>query len=439
MLTASDLIRAVLDLDVERVRALVDAGADVSSRSTGRRTALHAAASVGSVDAARLLLEAGAEVEPRDWMGETPLHYAARYGRGGDLMDPDPEFRVVFDAPRKMHPDVAAALAAELRERLPALPPTLRPEDPIPEGRKAEVIAEALRMLGGEGPGAVYDLLTRRGVDVGRVDPVFANELLRKPGCLGVARLLLEHGADPNAVSDGGETPLYEAAGVGEPEMVELLVRHGADVDHPGDGWHLPLGNAIEYRRLDLLEALHRAGARLESDTLLPLHVAAGMGLNAEIIGWLLARGVDVRRADEDGDTALMRAAAADDARSVEQLLAAGADPAARNHEGMTALHVAAREGAPDAAAALIRAGADVNVRAQDGRTPLHVFVDQDWELLGHESENDFKDWSTQVRSVPRLLVASGADVTLRDAQGRTAPEVAKRKGYPADLLARAD
>src|SRR3712207_4650358 len=100
MPTASDLIRATLDLDVERRRALLDGGADVSIRSPGRRTALHAAASAGSVDAARVLLEAGAEVDPRDWLGATPLHYAARYGRGGDLEDPDPEFRVVlFDAP----------------------------------------------------------------------------------------------------------------------------------------------------------------------------------------------------------------------------------------------------------------------------------------------------------------------------------------------------
>ena len=43
------------------------------------------------------------------------------------------------------------------------------------------------------------------------------------------ARALLEAGADPNCVQQGGFTPLLAAAHHDDPEMAVLLLRHGAD------------------------------------------------------------------------------------------------------------------------------------------------------------------------------------------------------------------
>ena len=42
-------------------------------------------------------------------------------------------------------------------------------------------------------------------------------------------KLLLEHGADPNARQQMGYTPLHSAASRGDIEMAKLLLRHGAD------------------------------------------------------------------------------------------------------------------------------------------------------------------------------------------------------------------
>lgn len=41
---------------------------------------------------------------------------------------------------------------------------------------------------------------------------------------------LLEHGADPNAVTDSGRTPLMQAAKGGHIDQVRILLAHGADV-----------------------------------------------------------------------------------------------------------------------------------------------------------------------------------------------------------------
>jgi len=55
--------------------------------------------------------------------------------------------------------------------------------------------------------------------------------LAAEHGFLDVARLLLEHGADVNAIGKSGWTPLHVAAVNGRMAIVRLLLEHGADVD----------------------------------------------------------------------------------------------------------------------------------------------------------------------------------------------------------------
>ena len=52
--------------------------------------------------------------------------------------------------------------------------------------------------------------------------------LAGRPNVYG-AGLLLEEGADPNAVGDMGETPLHRAVSAGSEDMVRLLLRYDAD------------------------------------------------------------------------------------------------------------------------------------------------------------------------------------------------------------------
>ncbi|MCE2460530.1 MAG: ankyrin repeat domain-containing protein [Pseudomonadales bacterium] len=63
---------------VDRVRGLIEAGADVNVRNYKGQSALHCAAKAGFVDIVALLLEHGAQVNARDGQGETPLGAALR-------------------------------------------------------------------------------------------------------------------------------------------------------------------------------------------------------------------------------------------------------------------------------------------------------------------------------------------------------------------------
>lgn len=97
-----------------------------------------------------------------------------------------------------------------------------------------------------------------------------------------VARLLLEHGADPNSsvYEPWGWTPLHEAAYRGKRSLLKLLVAAGGRLDAGGDG---PT----------------------------PLHAAARMG-HREVVKWLVSRGADLDARDTvgpwPGKTALMLA-----------------------------------------------------------------------------------------------------------------------------------
>ena len=54
--------------------------------------------------------------------------------------------------------------------------------------------------------------------------------LVRRPNRYAVM-LLLENGADPNAIGDMGETPLHVAVSIENSELVKMLLENGADPD----------------------------------------------------------------------------------------------------------------------------------------------------------------------------------------------------------------
>jgi ankyrin repeat protein len=66
---------------------------------------------------------------------------------------------------------------------------------------------------------------------------------------LGAARLLLEHGANPNGKNDEGYTPLHEAAGSGQLDMIRLLLSFNADLSAKGYDGKTPYDVAVQYKQ----------------------------------------------------------------------------------------------------------------------------------------------------------------------------------------------
>ena len=125
-----------------------------------------------------------------------------------------------------------------------------------------------------------------------------------------IARLLLDNGANANARSKTGLTPLHLAAEGNHIEVAELIVSYRGDV-----------------------RATDKSGTT-------PLMAAAAAG-RAEATRYLLGHGVDIEKTNDNNQTALHLAAARGRAEVVSELLDRGARPDSPDGEGRTPLHLA--------------------------------------------------------------------------------------------------
>ncbi|KAJ1346056.1 hypothetical protein KIN20_000737 [Parelaphostrongylus tenuis] len=119
---------------------------------------------------------------------------------------------------------------------------------------------------------------------------------------------------------------------------------------------------------------------------------------------------------DEDGYTALHRAAYNDHLEALSFLLESGADSEARTKQGWTPLHSAANWGNYEIVGRLISHGVDVNARSTGCVTPLHLAINSQCE----NAENVF-------HTIRYLLQAPGIDASIPSGSGDTPMELARR------------
>lgn len=182
-----------------------------------------------------------------------------------------------------------------------------------------------------------------------------------------VARLLLNAGADPDAVADmyGGQcttlsmlvssTPPAQA-GV-QVALVDVLVDFGASVEPSGQGaWTSPLITALVFGFVDAAEALARLGARVDT-----LAAAAGLGRLDEALAML------PRASAEDRHRAFALTTQRGHVEIARALLDAGEDPNRYNPAGMHAhagpLHHAALGGHEALVRLLVERGARIDLK----------------------------------------------------------------------------
>jgi uncharacterized protein len=87
-----------------------------------------------------------------------------------------------------------------------------------------------------------------------------------------IVRLLIDAGADPNALTTGrgsepgpgDETPLHYAASSDDVDVAEALIEGGADIEAPDGSIGTPLDNAVGYGCWHVARLLVARGARVE-------------------------------------------------------------------------------------------------------------------------------------------------------------------------------
>ncbi len=266
------------------------------------------------------------------------------------------------------------------------------------------------------------DLVRQRGTN--------GNDLLGMAEDLGLVRLLLERGADPNRGNDYGWTKLHQAGYANRRDLAELMLAAGGrtDLSARGDGG-TPLVCALFWGHREVVDLLGRepvnlrvaaglgdlelirqlagtpaAGAHREfyrphggfpawtpsddpQEVLDEALVWAAKAGRTEALPLLVELGARVD-ADPYRGTPLIWAACNGRVDSIRVLVGLGADPDQRgtfggesHGRGVTALHLAAQAGQRAAVRALLELGADPSIRDQ-----LHGGDAAGWAAYGcHE------------------------------------------------------
>ena len=183
-----DLHKAAREGDADRVRKLLDAGADVNVRNANKGrlqyTPLHWAAYYGHLEIAEILISRGADLDAEDPDYSTPLYLAAEQG----------------------HPKVVEFL--------------------VSKGAEVNVKSNAW----GYTPlhrAAWGPVTMRKHLGAGEAGTVSEADL--NENYLEIVGMLLEKGAKVDVLDNDGKTPLDQAIGNGEKEIVVLLRKHGAE------------------------------------------------------------------------------------------------------------------------------------------------------------------------------------------------------------------
>ncbi|MBR5888343.1 MAG: ankyrin repeat domain-containing protein, partial [Akkermansia sp.] len=415
---------AVMANDVNKLKHLLAAGADVNKADKEGATPLYWAAYNGHTECMKLLIDAGADVNKADKWG-TPLFRAAVYGHTECvklLINAGADVNRAKDGHTPLH----MAVYFDHTECVKLL---------IAAGANVNKANEdgltPLYCAADKGRTEYVKLLIAAGADVNKADkygetPLFRAAIKGRTECV---KLLIAAGADVNKADKYDWTPLIWAAYRGRAECVKLLIDAGANVNKANEKGETPLYMAEYKGHTECAELLRAAGNTHVPTIAAPaptpkitqqaaqaelqrrgisaweydskLYDAAENG-ETELVKLLIAAGADVYKADEYGWTPLYKAAENGHKECVELLIAAGANVNWADKDGDTPLYKAAWNGHTDCVKLLLAAGADVNKANKWGGTPLHSAV-----TYGHTD-------------CVKLLIDTGADVNKADKKGQT-------------------
>jgi len=198
-------------------------------------------------------------------------------------------------------------------------------------------------------------------------------------------RLLLEHGADPNAKTPWGQTALHQVLRRDNRlANIALMLDRGADPFLKNHMSQSAIVIAARRGRGDVLRLLTERGIEWDLEGVDRLIAACAVADDAAIHALTRAEPALVQQLQLHGGTLLAEFAGNGNTEGVRRLLDLGVDPAALSREGdiywdlardSTALHSAAWRIWPETVRLLIGRGTPVNAKDGKGRTALMLSV----------------------------------------------------------------
>ncbi|WP_298424619.1 ankyrin repeat domain-containing protein [uncultured Kordia sp.] len=230
------LITAVSENNVEKVKQLIQKGANINLHETTglQGTALMYASSIGNIEICKLLLENGAKINAIDKNNDHALNWAAFSGKipvmklliekKADLFLKSKHGTAVDVAFRLWHHDsVSNVFKSTKIARL-----TTKKEQKLITAILENDINSTKKLL-------------KKGISANTKDPLETPilQLAAQQGNYELVKLLIEHKTNLNAMNRVGQTPLAWAARFGHIAIVDLLLKSGADPNSAGKIYQL--------------------------------------------------------------------------------------------------------------------------------------------------------------------------------------------------------
>lgn len=296
-----------------------------------------------------------------------------------------------------------------------------------------------------DGDPTIVKLLLDAGAEVNAVDAEKHNALyfacLR--GNYKAVEILAEAGCDINCVNEGDWSPLIIAANEGYIESARLLLKKKANTEIKGwENW-TPLRYAALKGHVDLCRLLLENGA--DGNTLgggAPILAESASKKNLKIIELLVENGAVVDAVNAEGWTALQKASMAGHTDIVTYLLDHGANINHTNVFGHTSILLAAQSGFAKLVQLLIDRGADLHRATTDNWTPIHLSYNHlettrvlmengaDANRIANDYTPLYLAASENQIEVVKVLLSFDPDLEIRYQTGYTVLGIATLRGY---------
>lgn len=293
---------------------LLSKGADINALTTSGSTPLHGAAFHNHPEAVKLLIAKGANLNVANVAGYMPLLSAAAAG----------------------HTEIVRTLIEAGADKSTHL---------------IEGGLDALQIAVFSGHQETAEYLLAQGFDINKVSESGENyfHAVAMSGNVGLVKLGIDRGINPDIPNKNGETPLQRAVmslflGGMTPqkaEIIRMFIANGADVNHRDNNGETPLSRAL----------------------------STG---NNEVVSILVNAGANVNNVNRENESSLFEAVSQGNIDNVRTLIQKGADTEIKEiHYGLSSLHQAVLGGNPEIVTVLLDNVKDINIKNTAGCTPL--------------------------------------------------------------------